>query len=52
MYAFKRKANEEKKFLHSKFSFPILAQSFYNMVRCYGRVTKSLLIVQLDLKIG
>ncbi len=52
MYAFKRKAIEEKKFPHPKFAIPILARSFYNMARQYGRITESLLVVRLGLKTG
>ncbi len=51
MYAFKCRAIEEKKFPHPKFTITILAQSFYNMGR-YGRVTESLLVMQLGLKTG
>lgn len=52
MYAFKRRAIEEKIQPHPRFAIPILARAFSNMVRKNGRITESLLVVILSLKSG
>ena len=52
MYSFKRKAIEEKIYPNPKFSIPILANAFYNMVRRNGRITESWLVIILALKSG
>ena len=49
MYALKRRAIEEKVY-PSRFPIPILAQSFFNAVRSYGRNTESRVVISLWLK--
>ncbi len=52
MYAFKRRAIEEKVVPHPKFAIPILARAFSNMVKRYGRITESWLVIKLSFRIG
>ncbi len=52
MYAFKRRAIEEKIYPHPKFAIPVLARAFVKMVRKYGRTTESWLVVKLAMKTG
>lgn len=49
MYALKQRAIEEKVY-RRKFPIPILAQSFYKMVRSHGRVSEGRLVLGLFIK--
>ena len=37
---------------HPKFAIPILARAFSNMVKRYGRITESWLVIKLSFRIG
>ncbi len=52
MYAFKRRAIEERIFPSKKFAIPILARAFADMVRKNGRATESHLVFLLALRVG
>ncbi|HHM24360.1 MAG TPA: 4Fe-4S dicluster domain-containing protein [Bacteroidetes bacterium] len=50
MYALKRRAIEERIFPDHKFTIPVLAKSFGDLVRKNGRSTESWLVIKLALK--
>ncbi len=52
MYAFKRRAIEEGYYPSRKFTIPILAKSFANMVKKNGRTTESRLVMTMAWKSG
>lgn len=49
MYELKQRAIKEG-FYPGRFSIPVLARSFYDMVHKHGRITESLLVMKLYLK--
>ncbi len=50
MYAFKRRAIDDNIIPHPRFAIPVLARAFFQMVKKYGRVSESMLVVKLALK--